>query len=217
MDPQTHVLMTLLLNGVVTALLAATILYCVKLNTRIRILQDSKSELAALIKQFDESTQLATHSISEIHKASKKINENMQARLDKANYLADDLAFMIEKANKLAERMDGQISVTRGVVEKPSGAAGLSPRAARTAPVDATQETLAAKASMDAAAAQNASEKERPARGIEALRARAAEIKNAAMADESPSRDTAGGGRRVGARMRSKAEQELFDALKAKG
>jgi chromosome segregation ATPase len=204
MTPQTHFLITLILNGLVTGLLGATIFYCVRLNRRIRVLQDSKSELAELIRQFDESTQIATYSISEIHKASKKINENMQARLDKANYLADDLAFMIEKANKLAERMDGQISASRGTAEK---AGALVSRAQR-----ATSGEVAVSEQESAPASPPLSRTDRAAKGIEALKARAAELQ-----DGNAPAATAPGQRRVGARMRSKAEQELYDALKAKG
>jgi chromosome segregation ATPase len=208
MTPQTHFLITLLLNAIVTGLLGITIFYCVRLNRRIRVLQDSKSELAELIRQFDESTQIATHSISEIHKASKKINENMQARLDKANYLADDLAFMIEKANKLAERMDGQISASRGVADKASAMAG---RTGRAAPAVEPEPPVAAARATPEDAAPLPSRSERAAKGIEALKSRAAELQEGNQAPP------AAGGRRVGARMRSKAEQELYDALKAKG
>lgn len=207
MTPQTHFLITLVLNGLVTGLLGATIFYCVRLNRRIRVLQDSKSELAELIRQFDESTQIATYSISEIHKASKKINENMQARLDKANYLADDLAFMIEKANKLAERMDGQISASRGTADK---ASTLVARAQRTV----SAEAAAPEQEVAVAPAPSAppSRSERAAKGIEALKARAAELQ-----ESNTPAAAAPGQRRVGARLRSKAEQELYDALKAKG
>lgn len=213
MSPQSHFLLTFFLDAIVTCLLGVTILYCLKLNRRIRVLQDSKSELAELIRQFDESTQLATYSISEIHKASKKINENMQARLDKANYLADDLAFMIEKAGKMSERMDGQISASRGVGDKPSGMASRASRAAAAEAAAPSAESQSA-ASPQAAPSRH----ERAARGIEALKARAAELQAGNEPDPSPKEAAAAArGPRLGARMRSKAEQELYDALKAKG
>jgi hypothetical protein len=211
----TQFYVSLFLNALVTGLLGATIFYCLKLNRRIRVLQDSKSELAELIRQFDESTQLATYSISEIHKASKKINENMQARLDKANYLADDLAFMIEKAGKLADRMEGNISSSRGKAE---AAAGLAGRASRAAPsAEPAMEAVATPSRAAAAPAPDAppAPRERAVRGIEALKARAAELQSGGASDATASE--AAGTRRVGARLRSKAEQELYDALKAKG
>lgn len=103
----------LLVNVVMVGLLAATIGYCWMLNRRIQILQDSKSELAQLLKHFDESTQRASESIIALQTASKKIGENIQLRIDKANYLVDDLAFMIEKGNKLADQLEASQAVNR--------------------------------------------------------------------------------------------------------
>ncbi len=94
-------ILSLLINSLMAGLLIATILYCLRLNKRIRLLQDSKSELARIIREFDESTQRATQNINEIHAATMRISENIQHKIDKANYLADDLEMMIERAGKL--------------------------------------------------------------------------------------------------------------------
>ena len=95
--------LSLLLNLLIVGLLMATISYCWLLNKRIKILQDSKGELANLLKYFDESTTRASETIVALQSASKKIGENIQARMDKVNYLMDDLSFMIEKGNRLAD------------------------------------------------------------------------------------------------------------------
>ena len=100
----------LILDIMLASMLAATIFYCLKLNTRIRILQDSKSELAMLIQQFEQSTQQATNSIAEMHTLSKKVSEAMQTKLEKANYIADDLTFLIDRGNKLADKIEGNVS-----------------------------------------------------------------------------------------------------------
>lgn len=86
-----------LLDFLIVGLLMANITYCFVLNKRIKILQDGKSELANLLKYFDEATIRASESIVALQTASKKIGENIQARIDKVNYLMDDLAFMVEK------------------------------------------------------------------------------------------------------------------------
>jgi hypothetical protein len=99
-------ILSVLMNALMAGLLLATIIYCLKLNSRIRVLQDSKSELASIIREFDESTQRATQNINEIHAATMRISENMQHKIDKANYLANDLEMMIEKGNKLTGRVD---------------------------------------------------------------------------------------------------------------
>jgi hypothetical protein len=103
----------LMLDVLIVLLLMVTIGYCWLLNRRIRVLQDSKSELAQLLKHFDESTQRASDSIIGLQSASKKIGENIQMRIEKANFLLDDLAFMIEKGHKLTNQMEAGFAVTR--------------------------------------------------------------------------------------------------------
>lgn len=101
-----NVIISLLINGLMAALLLATMIYCRRLNTRIKVLQDSKSELARIISEFDESTQRATQSIADIHAATMRISDNIQHKIDKANFLADDLQYMIEKSQKIAGKTD---------------------------------------------------------------------------------------------------------------
>ena len=109
----TALLLSIGFDAVVALLLAITIGFCWKLNARIRILQDSKSELAELIAQFNESTERAKVSILDIQNASKLITESMQVKLEKANYLADDLSYLIEKGNKMTGQNDAARDATR--------------------------------------------------------------------------------------------------------
>lgn len=98
--------LSIFMDLVMVALLLATIVYCLRLNKRIKVLQDSKSELARIIREFDDSTKRATKNINEIHAATERISENIQHKIDKANYLADDLEMIIEKGNKMAGRVE---------------------------------------------------------------------------------------------------------------
>lgn len=158
-----NMVLSLVIDILMAGLLIVTLFYCSRLNKRIRLLQDAKSELAHIIQEFDESTQRATQSIAQIHEATNRISENIQHKIDKANFLADDLQFLIERSAKITDH-------------KGEGAA------ARPA----------------------------PARAAEASRHRAASVQEPSPA-ASPE---TGEKRRAGLRMRSKAEQELLDALK---
>ncbi|MFO0388515.1 MAG: DUF6468 domain-containing protein [Alphaproteobacteria bacterium] len=109
----TGAIANLLVNVIIITLLVVTIAYCWVLNRRIKILQDSKGELAQLLKHFDESTQRASESIIALQSASKKIGETIQARVEKANFLLDDLSFMIEKAAKVSQQMEAGFAVSR--------------------------------------------------------------------------------------------------------
>ena len=109
-----NAILSILVNGMMAVLLFVTIIYCWRLNNRIRILQDSKSELARIIKEFNESTERATQSIKEIHTATDRISENIQHKIDKANFLVTDLDLMIEKG----QRLTGNTPAARGEVTR---------------------------------------------------------------------------------------------------
>ena len=99
-------ILSLLFDGTLALLLVITIGYCSKLSRRIRTLQDGRSELAEMITRFDKSTERATAAMAELQTVSKKITEGLQLKIDKANFLADDLAFLIEKSSKLATQLE---------------------------------------------------------------------------------------------------------------
>ena len=115
------------INLVVALLLVVTIVYCWTLNKRIRILQDSRSELAELLIHFDASTQKASDSIMALQSASKKIGETIQSRIEKANYVADDLNFLVERAEKLADKLEAAVSPNRAASSVQPSAATVMP------------------------------------------------------------------------------------------
>lgn len=176
-----NAVLSILVNGIMAALLFATIIYCWRLNNRIRILQDSKSELARIIHEFNESTERATQSIKDIHAATDRISENIQHKIDKANFLVTDLDLMIEKGSRLT----GSTPMARGE----------APRQAAPAP---------------AAAAMRTVEQLRTARSEAALTAAAGNVNRAAPLNEPEPP------RRPANRQRSRAEQDILQALSSK-
>jgi hypothetical protein len=99
-------LLGLLFDGGLAILLVVTIGYCSRLSKRIRLLQDGRSELAGMIAQFDQATGRAVTSFAELQSVSKRITEALQLKIDKANFLADDLAFFIEKSSRLVSQLE---------------------------------------------------------------------------------------------------------------
>ena len=182
----------LLLNVLIVVLLAATIGYCWVLNRRIKILQDSKSELGQLLKYFDESTQRASESIIALQTASKKIGESIQARMDKANFLLDDLVFMIEKGNKMTNQMEAGLAVGRArsrvLAEEPAvDAEPAAPIVETPKPVERTQ-----------------SNKDKTVASLEAVLERV-------VGRKQPKAETT---RSAAGAARSRTEQELLDMIK---
>lgn len=209
-SPFVQLVITLGLDALMALLLVATIFFCARLNKRIKVLQDSKGELASLIRQFNDSTDRAQQSVIELQSISKKVVENMQGKIEKANFLADDLNYMIEKGNKLADTMEVNISSKRNPDAKPAAPRSAEPTAARPAAPAKEQ------AGINPAASRGGS-------GVEKLAAATTANKDAAKAksgtleavlEKLGNRTGPDGKPAASARIRSKAEQELLDALK---
>ena len=224
----TAAIANLALNVLMVALLVATIAYCWLLNKRIQILQDSKGELANLMRHFDESTQRASDSIMALQNASKKIGENMQTRIDKANFLLDDLAFMIEKGNKLANQMEASLAVGRArnkvMTQKP--VAQPDPGAWLDEPDDVADEfggelQLAPNPDPVRRSQEKTGIKEKTAASLSAVLERLGNRSNMQPAQYENERPEPARGRPAFAgadkqeRPRSKVEQELLDIIRA--
>jgi hypothetical protein len=233
-------LATMLINAVIIVLLAITIGYCWLLNRRIKVLQDSRGELAQLLKHFDDSTQRASESIIALQTASRKIGDNIQHRIDKANYLMDDLAFMVEKGNKLANQMEAGFAVGRAqqrvTSEQPRTAvrqppanpvmmrdeAVEAPRPVVRAPVEEPQPAEPARFAKyelptEAAQAKTAVAEAASARAHNTLEEALSRVVNRSR-EVQPQEDAARQQpreRQAAGRVRSRSEQELLDLIKA--
>lgn len=221
----------LVLNTLIAVLLCVTIAYCWVLNRRIKILQDSRGELALLLKHFDESTKRASDSIIGLQTASKKIGENVQIRIEKANYALDDLAYMIEKGEQVANKLEASFAVNRArnrvMAEQPAPApvaekpAPVAEKAAKPIRIEYPKEEPESAESLMQAAEKALSSRDKTAASLEAVLERV--VGRSKLQDNEAAN---GGGASSGwppqakveraapSRSRSRAEQELLDMIK---
>jgi len=181
----------MLLDIVVSVLMVATIAYATRLNTRLAALRKNRDDLARTILGFNEATLRAESSIPKLRKAAEEAGQALQDRVEKAQSLRDDLAFMIERADTMANRLENAVRSAR--IDPP----------ARPAPAPAP----AAAAARPAPAPTPASAPARPAAPAAAAAARSAQ--QAAVASVSAAAEFGGDD------DRSEAERELLRALQA--
>lgn len=96
----------IILDTIIILLLIATIGYAVALNHQLRVLRRDSDELARLVSTFNEATMRAEGGVLKLRKMVEKTGEELQEQVDKATVLRDDLAFMIERADAAADRLD---------------------------------------------------------------------------------------------------------------
>lgn len=222
----------LILDVVVASLLAVTIAACFRLNTRIKVLQDGKSELRRLIDEFNAASERAETGIAQLNAATKKSVETLQLKIDRANYLAEDMHFMIEKGGKVADKLETNLTGNRkGSGTPPSRPAAASALAERGSPQPRLASSLQGGEKLFNEVTSQASSP-RAARGIEAIARKTAAAATGDREEKSMPKTSAAiesvlekiSNKRsqetekkpvVTARPRSHAERELLQALRA--
>jgi cell division septum initiation protein DivIVA len=116
----------LILDLIIAVLLAATIVYAAILNNKLNQLRKNRDDLAKLVAAFNDATVRAEAGIPKLKRASEEASSTLVERVEKAQSLRDDLAFMIERADAMANRLEGTVRAAR-YEQKPTP--GVQPRA----------------------------------------------------------------------------------------
>ncbi|NQV45496.1 MAG: hypothetical protein HQ501_11355 [Rhodospirillales bacterium] len=102
---------SLLIDVVVAVLLMVTIGYAVRLNKRLGLLRRDKAELEKLAVAFTESTMRADESLGRLRSTA----DMMQQQIVTAQGLHDDLAFLLDRGEKAADRLEDAVRKSRDV------------------------------------------------------------------------------------------------------
>jgi len=105
--------LNLLLDVIIIVLLVPTIVYAVILNTRLKQLRDNRDDLARLVAAFNDATARAESGIPKLRRAADEAGQSLQERVEKAQTLRDDLAFMTERADSMAGRLETSVRQAR--------------------------------------------------------------------------------------------------------
>ena len=117
--------LTVTLDLIVAALLAATIVYAVILSKRLGALRNDKAQLEALIRSLDESARRAESAIAALKRTSDETGRELQMRIDQGQGLRTDLSYMIDLGGGLADRLESGVRAQR---EERNGGAPRQPR-----------------------------------------------------------------------------------------
>jgi len=97
--------LSLAADFMVAALLAATIGYCVVLNRRLGALRGAQGEMKTMIAEFDRAIGAANIGIANLRQAGEAAGRDLEDRVGHARKLVDELNFLTESGNKLADRL----------------------------------------------------------------------------------------------------------------
>ncbi len=119
--------LTLIVEIVVAVLLLATMGISLILNRRLGNLRANQDEMRRLIGDFDKALAKARHGMSELKTASAAADTAHEERMKQAKALRDELGFMVETADRLADRLAGEASGNRAArQQRAAPAAGMA-------------------------------------------------------------------------------------------
>ncbi len=107
----------LIINLIIIGLLIPTIIYAYRLNKNLTILRQNQSSLAKLVEALNDATFKAENSIPKLKSVTEHSSSDLKEVVDSAKELKDDLMFINERADNLADRLEGVIKNGRNIKE----------------------------------------------------------------------------------------------------
>ena len=91
------------------------IIYSYSLNKSLNALRQNQKSLAQLVSALNEATFKAENSIPKLKTATEHSSEGLKEVVDSAKELKNDLLFINERADSLADRLENVISTSRSL------------------------------------------------------------------------------------------------------
>lgn len=108
----------LLTNLAIICLLVPTIIYTYRLNRSLTILRQNQNSLAKLVEALNDATHKAENSIPKLKSVTEHSSEGLKEVVDSAKTLKDDLLFINERADNLADRLENVIRDGRTIKDQ---------------------------------------------------------------------------------------------------
>ena len=105
------------LEIVLVVLLGATLFQAIRLERALGVLKRDKASLESLVVGFNTSTHQAESGIQRLRAAADGAGRQIESQLAKSVSLKDDLAFLTERGDRLADRLDTLVRSARPLAE----------------------------------------------------------------------------------------------------
>jgi len=102
-----------LVEIVLVVLLAATLFHAVRLERALGVLKRDRSVLEELVAGFNASTRQAESGIERLRAAADNSGLQIARQLEAARSVQSDLGYLIERGERLADRMDTLVRMAR--------------------------------------------------------------------------------------------------------
>jgi len=105
-----------LLDITLVLLLTLTLFHALRLERALGVLQRDRAALEELIGRFNTSTREAEQGVEQLRMAAEGAGRQIARQVETATGLKDDLVFLIDRGERVAERLDGMVRAARPFV-----------------------------------------------------------------------------------------------------
>ena len=134
--------LALLLDILIAVLLVATIGYAVSLNRKLARLRSDRGEMEAVIARLIEATDAAQAGLEGLRVHANDVGARLQKGLEQSRGRADELAFLIERAEAVSRRLEGAATAARAASKDTGAVRRAAPKAAPPAEEDGLMKSL---------------------------------------------------------------------------
>lgn len=103
MDPH---LLSMILDGTVILLLAAVIFFASRLSLYLRDFRAGRKDMEKLIRELSSSVEKADRAMAGLRESARESGRDLQAMINEAAALTDELQLMSEAGNNMARRLE---------------------------------------------------------------------------------------------------------------
>ncbi|MGB0696574.1 MAG: DUF6468 domain-containing protein [Rhodospirillaceae bacterium] len=101
------------LDLTIIVLLVAFIVHALMLYRQLKDLRKNREEMIKVIATFNEATARAEAGVPRLRKTAEDANKSLDENVAKARTLRDDLAYMVDRADAMASRLESAVSSGR--------------------------------------------------------------------------------------------------------
>ena len=102
-----------ILEFCLSGLLIATLFHALRLERALGVLKRDRTALESLVAGFNASTTQAETSIARLRQAADGAGRDIAQRIDTGSVLKDDLGFLTERGERLADRLETLVRQAR--------------------------------------------------------------------------------------------------------
>ncbi len=100
---------SLILDLLLVCLLGATILFCIRLNKKLSVMREAQGELHKVAAEFDQAIVRSRLGIEELRNASQAAKVELNAELEIAKPLIEELKLINASSTRIADRLQEKV------------------------------------------------------------------------------------------------------------